>query len=50
MTEEKFIWIGGKQTVMSILELSREDVLECYSINDLTHISKQFKIVSKKKN
>jgi len=49
MTEEKFIWIGGKQTVMSILELSREDVLECYSINDLTHISKQFKIVSKKK-
>lgn len=49
MTKEKFIWIGGKQTVMSILELSREDVLECYSINDLTQISKQFKIASKKK-
>jgi len=49
MTEEKSIWVGGKQTVMSILELSKQDVLECYSTHDLSYVSKQFKITSKKK-
>ena len=49
MTEEKSIWVGGKQTVMSILELSKQDILECYSTHDLSYVSKQFKITSKKK-
>lgn len=49
MTEEKSIWVGGKQTVISILELSKQDVLECYSTHDLSYVSKLFKITSKKK-
>ena len=49
MKENKFIWVGGKQTVISILELSKNDVLECYAVNDLSHISKDFKFATKKK-
>ena len=49
MEENKYLWVGGKQTVNSILELNKDDIIDCVSSNDLITKSNIIKVTSKKK-
>ena len=49
MEENRYLWVGGKQTVNSILELNKDDIIDCVSSNDLITKSNIIKVTSKKK-